>query len=294
MSDEEIADLNARATRRGKQGEGHSVLAKDKTFLLSSQDERQIALRQFSAALESAEHGLAITASLLQESAPERVWNPSELFSQAYFVARNAPLSQETMSMLREKTSAWLKDKELFESAPAADEEIDQTRIAYEVRRKAEVPFGEYEFALREPIDREITLRATEWDKVVKTPALIWLKKYLGVENQEPDLNQWSAATGTWVHDWLAYVADRKKKTSLSIFQRVTRCANGLLTLRTDSEKRLSIFVRPAVGPFPIGGTQDGVMLSRWLIFSPASWRKWKAGRGWRRSGNWNRPSFFR
>jgi len=212
LFDEEIVDLNARATRRGKQGEGHSVLAKEKTFLLSAQDERQIALRQFSAALESAAHELAITASLLQESAPERVWNPSELFSQAYFVARNAPLSQETMSMLREKTSAWLKDQEVFESAPATDAEIDQTRIAYEARRKADVPFGEYEFALREPIDREITLRATEWDKVVRTPALIWLKKYLGVENQEPDLNQWNAATGTWVHDWLAKIAAPKEK----------------------------------------------------------------------------------
>jgi PD-(D/E)XK nuclease superfamily len=217
LSDEEIIDLNARATRRGKQGEGHSVLAKDKTFLLSAQDERQIALRQFGAALESAEHGLAITASLLQESAPERVWNPSELFSQAYFVARNAPLSQETMSILREKTSAWLKDQELFESAPAADAEIDQTRIAYEARR-TEGEFGEYEFALRELIDREITLRATEWDKVVKTPALIWLKKYLGVENQEPDLNQWNAATGTWVHDWLADIAASEERNTFVDF----------------------------------------------------------------------------
>ena len=93
LSDEEIVDLNARATRRGKQGEGHSALARDKTFLLSAQDERQIALRQFGAALESAERGLAITASLLQEAAPERVWNPSELFSQAYF-APATPLSR--------------------------------------------------------------------------------------------------------------------------------------------------------------------------------------------------------
>jgi hypothetical protein len=217
LSDEEIVDLNARATRRGKQGEGHSALAKDKTFLLSAQDERQIALRQFSAALESAEHGLAVTASLLQESAPERVWNPSELFSQAYFVARNAPLSQETMDILQKKTSAWLKDQTLFESAPAADAEIDQTRIAYETRRTEGV-FGEYEFALREPIDREITLRATEWDKVVKTPALIWLKTYLGVENQEPDLNQWNAATGTWVHDWLAEIAVSKEKNTFVDF----------------------------------------------------------------------------
>jgi hypothetical protein len=217
LSDEEIVDLNARATRRGKQGEGHSALAKDKTFLLSAQDERQIALRQFSAALESAEHGLAITASLLQESAPERVWNPSELFSQAYFVARNAPLSQETMSILREKTSAWLRDQELFGFAPATDAGIDQTRVAYEARRTEGV-FGEYEFALREPIDREITLRATQWDKVVKTPALIWLKAYLGVENQEPDLNQWNAATGTWVHDWLAKIAASEEKNTFVDF----------------------------------------------------------------------------
>jgi len=218
LSDEEIADLNARATRRGKQGEGHSVLARDKTFLLSSQDERQIALRQFSAALESAEHGLAITASLLQESAPERVWNPSELFSQAYFVARNAPLSQETMSILREKTTAWLKDQQLFESAPVTDTGIDQTRIAYEARRNADVPFGEYEFALREPIAREITLAATEWQRVVKTPALVWLEKYLGIENQESDLNQWNAATGTWVHDWLARVAASEEKNAFVDF----------------------------------------------------------------------------
>jgi hypothetical protein len=232
LSDEEIVDLNARATRRGKQGEGHSALAKDKTFLLSAQDERQIALRQFGAALESASEGVTLTASLVQEDAPERVWNPSELFSQAYFVARHAPLSQETMSMLREKTSAWLKDQELFESAPAADAEIDQTRIAYEARRKADVPFGEYEFALREPIDREITMAATEWQKVVKTPALVWLEKYLGIENQEPDLNQWNAATGTWVHDWLAKIAASEEKNTFvdfptgdEMYDRIARAA---------------------------------------------------------------------
>lgn len=120
--------------------------------------------------------------------------------------------------MLRDKTSAWLKDQELFELAPATDAEVDQTRIAYDARRKADVPFGEYEFALREPIGREITLRATEWDKVVKTPALIWLKTYLGVENQDPDLNQWNAATGTWVHDWLAKIADSGERNAFVVF----------------------------------------------------------------------------
>jgi hypothetical protein len=122
------------------------------------------------------------------------------------------------MSILQEKTSAWLKDQELLESAPGTDTGIDQTRIAYEARRTAEVPFGEYEFALREPIDREITLAATEWQRVVKTPALVWLEKYLGVENQEPNLNQWNAATGTWVHDWLAEIAASEEKNTFVDF----------------------------------------------------------------------------
>ncbi|HLW34707.1 MAG TPA: PD-(D/E)XK nuclease family protein, partial [Chthoniobacterales bacterium] len=212
LPDDQIAELNARATRRGQQGEGHSVLEKGKTFLLGAQDERNIALRQFGAAIESVEHGLAITASLHQESAPERLWNPSELFSQIYFAAEKAPLSQQTMTTLREQTQAWLGAQEPGESVHSKNREIARTRTAYDERRKADVKFGEYEFALREGIEREITLRTTEWDKVVKTPALIWLKKYLGVENEEPDLNQWNVATGTWVHDWLAQIANSEQK----------------------------------------------------------------------------------
>lgn len=109
--------------------------------------------------------------------------------------------------MLREKTSAWLKNQGLFEFVSMENGDVAQTRTAYDARRRGDVPFGEYEFALRESLEREISLSATEWDKVVKTPALIWLKTYLGIENQEPDLNQWNAATGSWVHDWLAQIA---------------------------------------------------------------------------------------
>jgi hypothetical protein len=218
LPDNTVAELNKRATRPGKQGEGHVALSTGKTFLLGSQNERQIALRQFAAAVESTEHGLAITASLLQETAPERIWNPSELFSQIYFAAHRRPLSQEMLSILREKTSAWLSMQSVYEQPAAANGEIEQTRAAYAARRRADVPFGEYEFALRGRIDRQITLRATEWDKVVKSPALIWMKTYLGLENEEPDLNRWSAATGSWVHDWLAHIASANKENAFADF----------------------------------------------------------------------------
>jgi hypothetical protein len=219
LPDKEIADLNAHAGRRGKQGEGHSVLEKGKTYLLSAQDQRRIALRQFASALESVEQGLAVTASLVEESAPERFWNPSELFSQIYFASQKKPLSQETMLILREQTHAWLQEQQLLESvASTSDRDIGRTRTAYDARRRPEVPFGEYEFALREPIDGRITLRVTEWEKAVKSPALIWLKTYLGVENEEPDLNQWNPATGTWVHDWVARISEASEQNVFTAF----------------------------------------------------------------------------
>jgi len=210
LSDEQIARLNSRAVRPGAQGEGHVVFAAGKTFLLSSRDQRQLALRQFAAAVESVECGLAVTASLLQEAAPERIWNPSELLNQIYFATHATPLSQQTLSILRQKTSAWLAEQSLIKQENGSNEDIEQTRVAYAARRRAEVPFGEYEFALRRPLPRSITLRVTEWQQAVKTPALVWLKTYLGVENDEPDLNQWTAATGSWIHDWLAKIADAK------------------------------------------------------------------------------------
>jgi hypothetical protein len=240
LPDQQIVDLNLRATRRGKQGEGHSVLEKGKTFLLSAQDERQIALRQFATALESVEHGLAITASLLQESEPERFWNPSELFSQIYFATQRTPLSQDAMLILREETCAWLNNQHLFESKTATPLDAAQTRVAYDARR-SESEFGEYEFALREPIEREITLRVTEWERAIKSPALVWLKKYLGVENEDPDLNQWSLATGIWVHGWLAKISGASPDNLFVAFpppdeicERVARPARAFRKLVAD------------------------------------------------------------
>jgi hypothetical protein len=207
LRDDKIASFNKRAIRQGRQGEGHSTVREGKTLLLGAQEQRQIAARQFFSVLESATYKVAFTANLLHESAPERLWNPSELLSRTYFSSRKTVLSQDTMQQLREQTQAWLNQQTLFQARSESTPEIRQTRVAYDARRRVDQPAGEYDFALREPIDRPITLRATQWDKVVKYPALIWLREFLGVENSERELNQWSAATGIWVHQWLAQLA---------------------------------------------------------------------------------------
>ena len=210
LRDDEVAAWNKRVVRQGKQGEGHSTVSENKTLLLGTKQQRQIAVRQFFSGLESASDGVAFAANLLHESAPERFWNPSELLSQIYFSSRKTVLSQQTMQQLRKQTRAWLNRQSLFGARTQSTARHRQTRVAYDARRGPDQPSGEYDFSLREPIGREITLCATEWNKIMKQPALIWLQAFLGVENPARDFNQWRLTTGNWVHQWLAQIAEAR------------------------------------------------------------------------------------
>lgn len=201
-----VRKLNRRALRQGRQGEGHWSVEEGKTLCLGPAEQRQLAHRQLLSLVESATEGLAITANLFQESAPERVWNPGEFFTRLYFGARGKALSAGTMQALQNETRQWLAQAGLRTENSLASAEVQQTRIAYEARRKPQ-PAGEYEFSLRESPSRPISLRVTEWEKALTSPALIWMKTFLGVEGGEERGDRWSAATGQWVHRWLARIS---------------------------------------------------------------------------------------
>ena len=49
-----------------------------------------------------------------------------------------------------------------------------------------------------------MTLRVTEWEAAVKSPALVWMKIFLGVEPDDDSGDAWATSTGQWVHRWLA------------------------------------------------------------------------------------------
>lgn len=213
LDDDEIGALNARirklnrrALRQGSQGEGHSVVAGGKAFCLGALERRVLAARQFRNLLESVTGAAGLSANLVDESAPERLANPSEFFTQLYFEARGEALSQAAMGALQKQTETWLQRKSPRPNDSKSGD-IQQTAIAYQARRRPEEPFGEYEFALREPATREITISATDWQKAIRTPALIWMKRFLGVEAEDEEFAAWSQATGQWVHRWLRRIA---------------------------------------------------------------------------------------
>jgi len=208
-----VQQLNQRAARQGSQGEGHLSVRENHSLYLGPIEQRAIALRQFDALVESASEGVTLSASLMQEDAPERFWNPSECFTRLYLKTRREPLTQAALKNLQCATAEWLKDSgKLTPSAERSGADVQQTLIAFNARRDASKAASKYEFALRpngayRPMP---TLSVTDLQGMVSSPAIVWMKRYLGVEPPDDTANPWAATTGKWVHHWLATISQVK------------------------------------------------------------------------------------
>ncbi|MFN2540907.1 MAG: PD-(D/E)XK nuclease family protein, partial [Chthoniobacterales bacterium] len=218
-----VQQLNKRAARQGSQGEGHTSVRENHSLYLGPAEQRAIALRQFDALLESASEGVTLAASLLQEDAPERFWNPSESFTELYLKTRHEPLTQTTLKDLHRATAL------LPKAGPSATD-VQQTLRAFNARRDSSKPAGEFDFALR-PNDsyRPLpTLSVSDLERMVSSPATVWMKRYLGVEAPEDVTNPWAATTGKWVHQWLATIAETPEGRIFSTFPPLTKIDNRI------------------------------------------------------------------
>jgi len=195
--------LNRRASKRGQQGEGHWSVREGKTLLLGPNEKRQIRRRQLLNLVESVSNAIGASANLYSEATPSRVANPSEFFSWLYFNARGCGVSQRTLQTLEEQTRGWLKDWSPVDAQKVDSISVGRTRYAFDQRRQRRAA-GEYEFALRNPSGREISLRVTQWEQALRWPAIIWMEIFLGVEPDDDNGDAWAVATGQWVHRWLA------------------------------------------------------------------------------------------
>ncbi len=218
-----VQQLNKRAARQGSQGEGHTSVRENHSLYLGPGEQRAIALRQFDALLESASEGVTLAASLLQEDAPERFWNPSESFTELYLKTRHEPLTQTTLKNLHRATTL------LPKAAPAATD-VEQTLRAFNARRDTSKAAGEYDFALRpnESYRPLPTLSVSDLERMVSSPAIIWMKRYLGVEAPEDMTNPWAATTGKWVHQWLAGVVETREGKIFSAFPPLAQIDNRI------------------------------------------------------------------
>ena len=204
-----VRKLNRAATERGSQGEGHAVVREGDTLFLGAEQQRQLARAQFDGLVESASHGLALTVSLIQEEAPERLSNPGEFFGRLYHEVHGHPVSQANMRALRDQTRRWLDAASLAQPNHQSETPGSrQTRTAYLSRRSLEAS-NEYDFALRIAPNEIKPLSVSDTEALLKSPALIWMERFLGVEGAEDATYAWNATIGKWTHDWLAAVFGR-------------------------------------------------------------------------------------
>ena len=219
-----LRQLNRRATRMGRHGEGHESVREGHAPYLGPAEQRRIALRQFAALRETATEQIAMAASLIDENAPERLWNPNEIFTRVYQESEGAPLTERTMARLQKATRAWLDSegrasaRPKYSSAGVKNDDAQQrvapqqTRIAYDARRDSTAKSGEYDFSFRESAPSIPILSVSDFENLLATPALVWMKKYLGVRAPEEDASVWNTSTGKWIHDWLARIANAGEK----------------------------------------------------------------------------------
>jgi hypothetical protein len=263
-----IQKLNRRASRQGRQGEGHIAIRENHTLYLGPAQQRQIALRQFETLVKSGTQQITFTASLVQEDAPERLWNPSELFTRHYQEANNSPLTQKAMNQLQARTRSWLdKSRDPKRSDLKASREIESTRIAYDARRDPNVPSGEYDFAFRSKPSVAPTLSVSEFEQLIAAPGLVWLKKYLGVKAADESSNLWNSSTGKWVHDWLAAIAAGTAKTFTRL-PNSTEMERRVYAAAETKQSHVADLCRAAGKPLPdwwSGGWRNALFLARAL-----------------------------
>jgi PD-(D/E)XK nuclease superfamily protein len=258
-----VQQLNKRAARQGSQGEGHMSVRENHSLYLGPGEQRAIALRQFDALLESASEGVTVAASLVQEDAPERFWNPSECFTELYLKARRGPLTQTTLKNLQRATA-------LLPKPEAVATDVQQTLIAFNARRDSSKPAGEYDFALRrnESYRPVPTLSVSDLERMVSSPAIIWMKRYLGAEAPEDAANPWPATTGKWVHHWLASIIQPRDRKIFSAFPTLTKIDKRIRLAadeRCAAVRRLCGLVRKVVPDWWSSGWLNARYVARHL-----------------------------
>jgi hypothetical protein len=225
--------LNRRALKPGCHGEGHWSVQEDKTLYLGAAERREIRRRQLMNLLDSVSAGVGATANLYSDSFPSRIANPSEFFSRLHFNARGRGVSERTLHALEAETRSWLKDWSPVDAQKVDSISVGRTRYAFDARRHLRSA-GEYEFALRAPPLHPITLRVTEWEQALRSPALTWMKIFLGVEGEEESANAWPVATGQWVHQWLAGSAHGAGMSTFVEISSVDQIRIGIVRLARD------------------------------------------------------------
>lgn len=202
IPDSEIARLNDRALQQGRHGEGHFIA--NPGYMLSAAERRVHIQAELEELLSSGKSEIALTACLADLKGTMG-HSAGDLLSHLYWTKEGTLLSQERLNVLSESTEHWLASGKAKPLEPKPSVATTETLRAWSARRCEDQPFGEFEYAFREPPPDGLEFSCKVWEQVLRQPASVWLEHVLGVRKYRSAAEQEESALalGTWVHDWL-------------------------------------------------------------------------------------------
>lgn len=193
---EQVRILNRRSTEQGHAGEGHLVVRPGYSLCLSPLSRRSLEMRDY-LRLFGVTDGLTLACSQRDPLQPGSPLQPGPILSRVYQLVRGQSL---TLEHAGQQTLAPV----LRMPHPEVADDLSAVSHAFLSRRDPTQPSGVYDFCLGGPSDRKVRLSASEWGRVARTPAIQWLRSYVGVSLQRrTESSPWGRALGIWVHSWV-------------------------------------------------------------------------------------------
>lgn len=223
LDPERCAELNRRAERPSRFGEGQSSIGGGHTFLASIRQHRESFDAAFLRLLgQTGAQQVVLSRYRFSPTADQTEAFASEYFMRAVYgataaleVGESLPPSPLTggqeVALLAPSTVGALSTPAL---PPAAGQEASypQVALAYARRRDPHSGFDAYSYALATPPAEPLRLSCSHWAEALNRPAHAWYRYVLRLRKRrrasESDFRHQSQ--GTWVHDWLNPSADRR------------------------------------------------------------------------------------
>lgn len=202
FSEEAIEQLNAQvrvlnrsATDRGDSGEGHVCVQDGKALCLSALSRRNLEMRDLLRVIACTDR-LTLMASLRDPAGSQL--QPGPIIARIHYLVRGESLGFEKAA--RQSRAEVLRVPAL-EPIPAAAEQVLR---AFAARRDPAGTPGIYDFSMDGAATPHVRITASQWARVMSTPAIQWLRSYVGVGiTRRTEGSPWGRATGVWVHGWL-------------------------------------------------------------------------------------------
>ncbi len=231
----QFRERNAGVTKVGPDGEGSKALKEGASYLLGPLEKRWLAVQDFVTLLETATVKTVFMAAAVDE-AQSRELRPSDTLARVHGATDGQLLTQERFQALAQAVAG----TSLLTALPDAS-----ARTAFDRRRDPTTPFGPFDFGFDGPAPFTPSFTATTAERLLHTPANVFLKTFLGVNprDQRDEEAPWNKAVGTWAHDWLAgmgapggsFVPFPTEKTILATVETKARIFREKFELRQQS-----------------------------------------------------------